>query len=191
MRCSQLMEVYISEQNEKGSWANFMFHFSSFRLKFLPCVYKVVYQLGYKYVDFFHFQYVAHLLEAQHLLLLEASSCPVDLGIQFEGPASFPVSGRDWSVGAASMTNTASSWQKKVLCRPVWPAPGPAGMISSLCRSGHTVPKVPAFLRYSHVFCCCFLSMSVLRQLSQVVGFSSPRHTREKWSQASCRKILN
>lgn len=52
------MEVYISEQNEKGSWANFMFHFSSFRLKFLPCVYKVVYQLGYKYVDFFHFQYV-------------------------------------------------------------------------------------------------------------------------------------
>lgn len=131
MRRSQLMEVYISEQNEKGSQANFMFfHFSSFWLKFLPCVYKVVYQLGYKYLDFFISRVSCRYPPAGSPIPSSSWGLKLSFGlkeIQSKEPPSFPMSGRDWDVGAASVTatwhhrDTSRSLPPSVTCpRPCW-----------------------------------------------------------------------
>lgn len=95
-----------------------MFHFSSFRLKFLPCVYKVVLPVWVRIRRFFISSMSCRCPPAGSPTPSPSwglkLSCGLK-GIQSEGPASFQCQAETgW--GAASMTNMASSWHKKGPC---------------------------------------------------------------------------
>lgn len=123
----------------------------------------------------------AHLLEAQHLLL-EALNCPSDLR-GFSPKGSPPSQCQAETVVEVSaqpaagpriglllllllprgIMMQAGSVLPDVTCpRPCWADIWPVQVPK------HGVPKVPAFVCYTHVFCCCFLSMGVTSRFASL-----------------------
>lgn len=131
--------------------------------------------VGVQILRFFSFPVFhagTHLLEAQHLLLLEASSCPVDL--RGFSPKGQPPSQCQAETGVWVLL-LGLTWRRRDTsrsCAAQWDLPQALlGWYPACPGLDMGIPKVPAFVRYSCVLCCCFLSMSVTPTFTSLWDF--------------------